>query len=66
MGYYSTHEWGNGAVTTVQRTDDGDLNLRIQDPQENMLCDVVIGEYEALCLAHSILSVATHPEVEDE
>lgn len=61
MGFYSTHQYGNGAITTVERLDDTSLKLRIQSDTEDMLADVVMGTYEALCLAHSILSVLTHP-----
>lgn len=58
--FYSTHQWTNGAISTVERLDDASLSIRLQDEKENMLTDVVLGEYEALCLAHSILSVLTH------
>ena len=59
MGFYSTHKWKNGAITTVERIDDNELSLRVQDDGEKMLADIVLGEYEALCLAQSILSVLT-------
>jgi hypothetical protein len=66
MGFYSTHQWLNGAVTTVERVSDKEINIRIQDPNEKMLADVVMGEYEALCLVHSITSVLTNPGEDDE
>ncbi len=56
--YTSTHLWNNGCVVTVEKKDN-EIELRIQDDKENMLCDIVAGEYEALCIAHSILSVMT-------
>lgn len=59
MGYYSTHQWKNGAITTVERIDETTLSLRVQDDKEQMLADIVLGEYEALCLAQSLLSVLT-------
>lgn len=62
--YYSTHEWLNGAVITSERVDDANINIRIQDANENMVVDVVLGEYESVCLAHSILSVITHKHIE--
>lgn len=64
MGFYSTHQWKNGAITTVQRIDDNLLSLRVQDDKEQMLADLELGEYEALCLAQSILSVLTKKENE--
>lgn len=60
MGFYSTHEWLNGCIVTAELLDDGaGVSLRIQDEQEQMLCDIELGEHEALCIAHSILSVLT-------
>lgn len=61
-GFYSTHQFMNGCVTTVEDLGDKTLSIRVQDAEERMLADIVCGEYEALCLAHSILSVVTHPE----
>lgn len=63
MGFYSTHRWNNGAITTVEREDDETVSLRVQDDNEKMLADLIMGDYEALCLAHSILSVLAHKEV---
>ena len=59
MGFYSTHQWRNGAITTVERIGDNDISIRVQGPNEQMLMDIVLGEYESLCLAQSILSVLT-------
>ena len=59
--FYSTHQWANGKVTTVQSLGSGLLSLRIQGENEQMLVDITVGEYELLCLAHSILSVITNP-----
>jgi len=58
--FYSTHEWANGAVSTVSKQGDM-LSIRIQDESENMLTDITLGEIEALSIAHSILSVITNP-----
>lgn len=66
MGFYSTHRWKNGAITTTERLTADKLNIRIQNSDEVMICDVVMGEYEALCLAHSILSVLANTEAVDE
>ena len=62
MGYYSTHQWKNGAITTVERLDENTLSLRVQDDKEQMIADLELGVYEALCLAQSILSVLTKGE----
>jgi hypothetical protein len=64
MGFYSTHKWLNGAITTVERVSDTELNIRVQNDKEEMLTDIVMGEYEAICLAHSILSVLANKEAE--
>ena len=63
MGFYSTHIWKNGAITTVERIGDNDISLRVQDSDENMLVDIIAGEYEMLWIAHSILSVLTTQDV---
>lgn len=65
MGNYMTHEWDNGAVTTVERVKDG-LSIRIQGEDENMLTDVVMGTGEALCLAQAILSVLVYEYSNEE
>jgi len=62
MGYSSTHQWANGAITTVERVGESELNIRVQDEKENMLADFVIGYYEVMCLIHSITSVMTRPD----
>ena len=62
MGFYSTHTWADGGVTTVERTASGEFNIRIQDENEQMLVDVYMQEYAAICLAQSILSVVVNPE----
>jgi len=59
--FYSTHQWANGTIITLQRLSDSLLSLRIQGENEQMLADIEVGEYELLCLAHSILSVITNP-----
>ena len=64
-GFYSTHAYQNGVVTTVQEHSETEVNIRIQGENEAMLTDIVVGNYEALCLAHSILSVLTHKNVEE-
>lgn len=56
--FQSTHQWKNGAVVTAKKVGDK-INLRVEDDYEQMLCDVFFGEYEALCVAHSLLSVIT-------
>lgn len=58
-GYSSTHQFDNGVITTVESLSDGDISIRVQGENEQMLTDIVCGQYEALCLAHSILSVLT-------
>jgi hypothetical protein len=60
--FYSTHQFNNGVVTTVESVENDDLSIRVQGENEKMLVDVVCGRYVALCLAHSILSVLTHPD----
>lgn len=55
-----SHIWANGVVVTSELFPDGSVNLRVQGTQERMLCDVVMGEAEALAVAQSILSVILH------
>lgn len=62
MGYTSTHQWANGAITTVEKIGDSELNIRVQDDKENMLADFVMGYYEAMCLMQSMTSVMTRPD----
>ncbi|HJP81424.1 MAG TPA: hypothetical protein VJ841_03470 [Candidatus Saccharimonadales bacterium] len=57
--YISQHQWVNGDTVTVEKKDD-DISIRIQGENENMLWDIVVGEYEAMCIAHSLLSVLTN------
>lgn len=55
----TTHVWNNGAIITSNLViDNGErlVSLRIQGPQENMLCDIEMGEMEAVSVAHAILS----------
>ncbi len=52
--------WANGMIVTAEIGDDKSINLRIQGTQERMLCDVIMGECEALAVAQSILSVLLH------
>lgn len=60
MGFYSTHIWNNGAIIAVERLNDTELSIRVQAPNEgDMLVDMVMGEFEALCLMQSITSVLT-------
>lgn len=59
MGFYSSHMWQNGAVLTVERVSEDEVSIRVQDDQEKMLADFVMGKYEALCLIHAISSVLT-------
>lgn len=59
-GFYSTHQFNNGVMTTVESLKNDEISIRIQGENEQMLADIVTGPYEALCLAHSILSVLTH------
>ena len=66
MSFYSTHQWVNGAVSTVEIQGDGKISIRIQDDKENMLTDIIVGRQAALCIAHSILSVLTHPSADNE
>lgn len=64
-GFYSTHQFNNGVMTTVESLSDEEISIRIQGENEQMLTDIVTGRYEALCLAHSILSVLTnHSDIE--
>jgi hypothetical protein len=58
MSNYSTHVFANGAILTVKKAND-EFKIVMQDSNENIVCDVAIGEFEALCLAQSILKVAT-------
>lgn len=60
--FSSGHLFNNGAMLTVERVSRDTLSLRIQGEGETMLTDVEMGEYEALCLAHSILSTLTSGE----
>jgi hypothetical protein len=55
-----SHVWANGMIVTAELYPDKTINLRIQGTQERMLCDVVMGESEALAVAQSILSVVLH------
>ena len=66
MNFSSTHRWNNGAITVVEYLGKDKVNLRIQSSDETMLADVVMGEYEILCLAHSILSVLTNDEPKEK
>ncbi len=60
MGFYSSHIWKNGAVMTVERVNDKEISIRIQAPNEGkMLTDLVMGEFEALCLIAAMTSVLT-------
>ena len=60
-GFFSTHSFDNGVMTTVEDMGDKVLSIRVQGEDEAMLVDIICGEHEALCLAHSILSVITNP-----
>lgn len=65
--FYSTHQFDNGVMTTVESLADDEISIRVQGENEQMLTDIVCGRYEALCLAHSILSVLTnHSDEEGE
>lgn len=64
-GFYSTHQFLNGCVTTVEDLGGKNLSIRVQDADGNLLADIVCGEYDALCLAHSILSVVINPGEDD-
>ena len=60
MGFYSTQMWQNGAIISVERTDTDEVSIRVQAPNEGeMLVDMVIGDFEAMCLVSSIMSVLT-------
>lgn len=53
------HIWKNGAIVSAENMG-GDkqlINLRIQAPDEEMLCDIELGEQEAISVAHAILGV---------
>lgn len=66
MTYSSTHEWANGAIVTAtidRSNDEPELSIRIQDENERMITDIVVGEKEALSIAHAILSVITNPTI---
>lgn len=60
--FYSSHLWNNGAVITVERASENEISVRVQAPDEKMLADFLMGEYEAICLIHSITSVLTNTE----
>lgn len=62
MGYTSTHQWANGAITTVEKIGESELSIRVQDEKENMLADFVMGYYEAMCLMQSMTRVMTRPD----
>ena len=65
--FYSTHQFENGVMTTVESLPNNEISIRVQGENEQMLADLVTGPYEALCLAHSILSVLTnHSDEEGE
>jgi hypothetical protein len=51
--------WENGAVITVERKNPKEISVRIQDENEKMLADFLMGEYEAMCLIQSITAVLT-------
>ena len=54
-------------MTTVESLPNNEISIRVQGENEQMLADLVTGPYEALCLAHSILSVLTnHSDEEGE
>ncbi len=57
MGFYSSHIWQNGAVITAERHSPKEIAIRVQDHQEQMLADFVMGEHEAMCLMNAITSV---------
>lgn len=65
MGFYSTHQWANGAIITAERHSDNEISLRVQAPNEGeMLVDMIIGEHEALCLIHAMASVLSKKDDE--
>lgn len=66
MGFYSIHQWANGAIITAERIADDEISVRVQAPNEgDMLVDMVIGDHEALCLIHAMASVLSKKD-EDE
>lgn len=59
MAFYSSHIWQNGAVLTVEKVDNTEISIRIQDDKETMLADFIMGNTEAMCLVQSIMTVLT-------
>lgn len=59
MGFYSSHIWNNGAVLTVEKVNNTEISIRIQDDNETMLADFIMGNAEAMCLVQSIMTVLT-------
>jgi len=58
-----SHVWKNGAVVTAEIVSDGGeqlVGLRIQGEDENMLTDIVLGEQEAISVAHALLGVVMY------
>jgi hypothetical protein len=56
-----THIWNNGCVTSAELVYDDDggqlVGLRIQDAEENIICDLTLGEQEAISVAHALLGI---------
>lgn len=65
--YRASQAWSNGTVVSSELWADGNeryATLRIQGEQENMLCDIEIGEMEALAIINVLSAAITKGNAE--
>jgi len=65
--FTSTQVWNNGVVVSAEMDTSGDerlVILRVQGENENMLCDIEMGELEALSIISVLSSALTSVDAE--